>query len=519
MYKPFIVILMLLALAAASSALSVNTYFFNLNSFSNVILGHEWGVALSPTSVSCLGMLGFCGLLSLLYSNHYFGGKASGLNEVIVLFLSTMSLIILTSDFWSTLVFWEYLGVVSYLLILFYASFDTLHAGAVTLISSRGGDVGLFLLTAAMMVGFSMDNWWINLSLLLVVITKSACFPLSTWLLEAMRAPTPVSCLVHSSTLVAAGVVFMLNYIHTFQAEVLNVLSLLCLISIFISAWGALYFLDLKKIVALSTCNNISWCVLYCCFSSPELCVTQLVVHGIAKCLLFMGIGDVLAGSYSSQNYGSTLSSGWASNTGWMGLTPIIIGLGGAPFNGVFFTKHLLLSGFENNIGILLALSFGYGVFLSSAYSTRLFILVSSLLTGISNAIVNLFFVGGGFALLPSLLSYLGSFCTIESSSLSIFSSLGSIVVQTAGVWNGWSYSFFKEESGTFGLMCFQDAMVSKAYLVWQTVGKLSISSMLFRWEVTTASCFGGSSLAIGLGQSGIVTCAIMLLALTISLS
>lgn len=78
-----------------------------------------------------------------------------------------------------------------------------------------------------------------------------------------MRAPTPVSSLVHSSTLVAAGVWFLLRYDFLADSFFLSFLFFICCLTIFISGLSAVFFKDLKKIVALSTCNNVSWCLLF----------------------------------------------------------------------------------------------------------------------------------------------------------------------------------------------------------------------------------------------------------------
>lgn len=93
----------------------------------------------------------------------------------------------------------------------------------------------------------------------LVVFSKSAGYPFIRWLLEAMRAPTPVSSLVHSSTLVAAGVWFVMRYdylLHFGRSVV--IFSIMLLLTVFITGVRRFFFFDLKKIVALSTCNNIS---------------------------------------------------------------------------------------------------------------------------------------------------------------------------------------------------------------------------------------------------------------------
>ena len=152
-------------------------------------------------------MLGLCFYYVLEYTHHYFGGGVAGfdLNKIIVVFVGVMASLVVTGDFLTTLVFWEYLGVVRYFLILFYLSYLRLRSSVITLVSSRFGDVCLFLLIGLCWWGSANEVILCTL-FFFVVFTKSARFPFISWLLEAMRAPTPVSSLVHSSTLVAAGV-------------------------------------------------------------------------------------------------------------------------------------------------------------------------------------------------------------------------------------------------------------------------------------------------------------------------
>ena len=152
-------------------------------------------------------MLSICFLYALSYTTHYFEGSrlSIDLKSIICLFVLVMARLVCTGDFLLTLIFWEYLGVVSFFLILFYDRYLSLRSSIVTLVSSRFGDVRLFILIC--LCGYTLEGGnAVLIVFLLVVLTKRAGFPFISWLLEAMRAPTPVSSLVHSSTLVAAGV-------------------------------------------------------------------------------------------------------------------------------------------------------------------------------------------------------------------------------------------------------------------------------------------------------------------------
>lgn len=153
-------------------------------------------------------MLVICFLYVYYYTGHYFGDVfiRRKLKRIICLFVGVMGMLVCTGDFLLTLIFWEYLGVVRFFLILFYSNYLRLRASVVTLVSSRFGDVCLFMLICVS--GYMLKDFlaFTLIAVFLIVFSKRARFPFTRWLLEAMRAPTPVSALVHSSTLVAAGV-------------------------------------------------------------------------------------------------------------------------------------------------------------------------------------------------------------------------------------------------------------------------------------------------------------------------
>nr|YP_010286147.1 NADH dehydrogenase subunit 5 [Paranoplocephala sp. RKZ13]UKS07985.1 NADH dehydrogenase subunit 5 [Paranoplocephala sp. RKZ13] len=380
--------------------------FFTVVCFSNILLdwfeailsieflplgGGIWGLnaVLDEISLGILLMLAICFSYVYFYTGHYFGYSKEGkeLNKMICLFVSVMALLVCTGDFLLSLVFWEYLGVVSFFLILFYSSYLSLRSSIITLVSSRFGDVCLFLLLC---IGcYTLNDLILVLFMVffLIVFSKSASFPFTSWLLEAMRAPTPVSSLVHSSTLVAAGVWFLMRYDFLLLFEDCFIFSIILLTTIAITGVSCFFFLDLKKIVALSTCNNIAWCIFYLIFGGVSLSLFQLVSHGVSKCMLFILVGDVMSGSSGSQASNCVYSTYLYGNWNVFGLFSIILGLSGAPFIGVFFTKHFLLSEFMgvSNLGLSLVVLFC--VFLSYFYSFRFCSILlnskSSIVTGV----------------------------------------------------------------------------------------------------------------------------------------
>nr|AVN67107.1 NADH dehydrogenase subunit 5 [Dipylidium caninum] len=369
------------------------SFVVNLNlSFNN---GIYWlfNLDLDYVSVLVFVMLMLCFLFVYNYTGHYFCYSYAGkeLNYLICLFVGVMSVLVLSGDFLFTLIFWEYLGVVSYFLILFYCNYLSLRSSIITLVSSRFGDVSLFILIALNTYIFFFDNIVGLLLFFFIVLTKSASFPFISWLLEAMRAPTPVSSLVHSSTLVAAGVWFVMRYDFLVFFGNCHAFSVVLLLTIFVTGICCFFFIDLKKIVALSTCNNISWCIFYLLFGDVVLSLIQLVSHGVSKCLLFILVGDVMSGSSGSQNINCIYSSRLYGNWSVFSLFCIILGLSGIPFLGVFFSKHFLISNFSNVINVFLSLFTFFCVLLSYVYSFRLCYVISMINYSVSFGVLYVF--------------------------------------------------------------------------------------------------------------------------------
>nr|YP_007889809.1 NADH dehydrogenase subunit 5 [Taenia twitchelli]BAN15641.1 NADH dehydrogenase subunit 5 [Taenia twitchelli] len=480
--------------------LCILVYFFMMYSFTFIIsynylsfFNFNWLLNFDYDSVT------FCILLMLIvcysyvyyYNIHYFVGEYIGyqLGKIILLFVSVMCILVSTGDFLLTLIFWEYLGVVSFFLILFYDNYLSLRSSVVTLVSSRFGDVCLFLLIGLNCYLYSSVFPCIFM-FFFIIFTKSASFPFISWLLEAMRAPTPVSSLVHSSTLVAAGVWFAMRYDYITFFEECFYLSCLLILTIIITGVSSLFFIDLKKIVALSTCNNISWCVLYLIYGDFTLSLFQLLSHGVSKCMLFMLIGDIMSGSSGSQASNCVYSSSLYGNWNILGSFMVILGLSGVPYIGVFFTKHFLLSSFINVINVSVNLLICLCMFLSYLYSFRLCkILVN---TSCSSSFGMLYFFNSSFMVILWLfVNYYLFFLLDEVVLVSNYYNISLLLFQVFSIYlcikiydsiiiSNWSSSLFG---------C--DNLVELLYSSFYSLLNL-LSLFLFRWDNFILYLFSG---------------------------
>nr|APX55313.1 NADH dehydrogenase subunit 5 [Fasciolopsis buski] len=454
------------------------------------VLAHDsfisFGFMLDDVSLGCAFMLICCGGVALLYCFHYFSGGVEGslLFPLMVWFLGVMCILVFSSSLVFSLIFWEYLGLVSFFLILFYSNSSSLRASLITLFASRFGDVSMFVIIMCV-------SWWIGTSgagfiflYLLVVLTKSAGFPFISWLLEAMRAPTPVSSLVHSSTLVAAGVWFFFRYSSYSSWWLDLMLVYFCLLSVIVTGVAAVVFMDLKKIVALSTCNNISWCVLFFICGDLFLGLLQLITHGLCKCYLFMSVGDLMSQSGSSQSSVGVYLGRYSGLYLPILQSFLVLSLCGLPFLGVFFSKHCFFSGLFNGIGLGLGLLFLLCLLLSYIYSVRFVLLLLGAVGGLGFGYFSGFLVICPLVFLGTILNFLVSLEVVEVSSMSFFWSGVVVGLQGLGCFLGWCFYNLCMGAGRWSsLLWGNEGYVSLIYSWFLGLSSVCVSSF-YRWEI-----------------------------------
>nr|YP_009054581.1 NADH dehydrogenase subunit 5 [Paragyrodactylus variegatus]AIK25769.1 NADH dehydrogenase subunit 5 [Paragyrodactylus variegatus] len=433
-------------------------------------------------SVICSFMLICCSIIAVLFYWHYFSWHSDYLIILIQLFILSMLYLVFTNSHINSFIGWEYLGVVSYFLILYFSIYCSSRSAFITLITSRLGDMGFFLF-----IGLMLSDLEGNLAVLSVILfsfllmSKSAVFPMGSWLLEAMRAPTPVSSLVHSSTLVAAGVWLFSRYIDVFLSNYcVNLIFLFCLITVIYSATSAYFFNDTKKIIALSTCNNVSWCFIYIYFGYVDLGLLQLLTHGIFKCILFCLIGDFLLNSSNSQN--KSLHFFNFSYFFNFTITLVSFFICGLPFLGVFFTKHFFVSLLNSSTNLIVTLILLVGLSLSFLYSFRLVSILNGSSNGSSNGFNNIYYIIGlPFPLLFFLNSWISSYL-LEDSMPTLFLNLLSyfliICFSIIGLFLNFSSSS-KYILSFFG----QDFIVNDSMSIYSLFYSLFYWVSIFRWE------------------------------------
>ena len=301
--------------------------------------------------------ISFVSLISsivLFYSGSYIRGDEN-LTRFLYLvlgFVISIIFLIIRPNIIRILLGWDGLGLVSYALVIYYQNEKSANAGMLTALSNRIGDVAI-LLRIRLMVRLGRWNyvfyreeiaWGILAFVVLAAITKRAQIPYSAWLPAAIAAPTPVSALVHSSTLVTAGVYLLIRFrpalldsVHT------QILLLLARLTMFMAGLGANFETDLKKIIALSTLRQLGVIMSILSLGRADLAFFHLLTHALFKALLFICAGSIIhrVGDYQDIRLIGGLVKSMPIRVIRINLANLA--LCGAPFLAGFYSKDLIL--------------------------------------------------------------------------------------------------------------------------------------------------------------------------------
>lgn len=383
--------IMLFLLSLLSIFLGINFYFnikvvfvewevFSFFSSSIImILLFDW------ISLLFLGFVLFISSMVLIYRNSYITSDKYIYRFItlVYLFVISMLLLILSPNLIRILLGWDGLGLVSYCLVIYYQNVKSANAGILTILSNRLGDVAL-LLCIAWIIDYGSWNFYylqfiyrsnelifVKWIVFLAALTKRAQIPFSAWLPAAIAAPTPVSALVHSSTLVTAGVYLLIRF--SFLLNINYYLFYLGCLTIFMSGLGANYETDLKKIIALSTLRQLGVIIFTLSLGYYELSFFHLLSHALFKSLLFLCAGVFIHGMGDIQDirhFGGTL---WGYPIRSFYFIVCSLSLCGFPFLSGFYSKDLILEiYFSSIINLFIVFVVLLGTFFTITYSVRL---------------------------------------------------------------------------------------------------------------------------------------------------
>lgn len=332
----------------------------------------------------------FISSLVIYYRKDYMAGDLF-INRFIILvllFVFSIIIIILRPNLIRILLGWDGLGLVSYCLVIYYQNVKSYNAGILTALSNRLGDVALLISVAWILnygswnflfyiefIKFDFEMSIICFIVILAAITKRAQIPFSSWLPAAIAAPTPVSALVHSSTLVTAGVYLLIRFNYLFLETILGkFLLLISGLTIFIAGLGANFEFDLKKIIALSTLRQLGLIIRILAIGFYKLAFFHLLTHALFKALLFMCAGAIIHNIKNSQDIRDM-----GRLTVFMPLTISCLNVAnlalcGFPFLAGFYSKDIILEVvLISQLNFFSVFLFFFSTGLTVSYSFRLF--------------------------------------------------------------------------------------------------------------------------------------------------
>jgi len=362
----------------------------------------NFGFLMNPLAIMMLLIVTGVGSAIFIYSRGYMQEDPSSPRffAYLSLFAFSMIGIVLSNNFIQLFIFWELVGLSSYLLIGFwYAKPSAADAGVKAFIVNRLSDFG-FLCGIIMLWGVSgingsarsfqftdlinvipsIDPHTLTIIALLLfcgVIGKSAQIPLHVWLIDAMEGPTPVSALIHAATMVAAGIYLLARTFFIFEPSptALTFIAFTGAITSLMAAILAVAENDIKRILAYSTLSQLGLMVMALGLGGPMQGMYHLTTHAFFKALLFLGAGSVIYALHHEQNIWKM--QGLLKKMPITGMTFLIGTLalcGIFPLSG-FWSKDAILSlAFENNTLLYLIAATASG--LTAFYMGRLFFVV-----------------------------------------------------------------------------------------------------------------------------------------------
>ena len=326
-----IVSISLISFVGISAVISYKALAEQINGYQSVEKLFVWasagdftipmGFILDPLGSVMLALVTTITLLVMIYSHGYMAHDKGYVRffTYLALFSSSMMGLIISPNLLEIYVFWELVGMCSYLLVGFWYDRDgAAHAAQKAFVVNRVGDFGLLLgilglfwatksfdfteIALGVSNGISQNSLpvWAALILCFLVflgpMAKSAQFPLHVWLPDAMEGPTPISALIHAATMVAAGIflVARLDPLYSLFPSIQFIIALVGTITCFLGASIALTQMDLKKGLAYSTVSQLGYMMLAMGCGAPIAGIFHLITHACFKAMLFLGSGSVI---------------------------------------------------------------------------------------------------------------------------------------------------------------------------------------------------------------------------------
>ncbi|HAY22066.1 MAG TPA: NADH-quinone oxidoreductase subunit L [Desulfobacterales bacterium] len=367
---------------------------YNLQWLYSDMVKIPFGFLLDPTSLLMLTIVATISWLVQVYSIGYMNGDPGfgRFYAFLSLFAFSMLTLSISSGLLQLYICWEMVGLASYLLIGFwYEKFSASEAGKKAFVVTRFGDVGFFMGLAFLTIYYgnleinqvnsaavaqSMPGWLITTAALLIfcgIMGKSAQFPIHVWLPDAMEGPTPVSALLHSATMVAAGVYLMARIYPFFSAssEAMMVALIIGTITLLLSSTIGMVASDIKQVWAYSTVSQLGFMVMGLAAGSYFAGYYHLTTHASFKALLFLCSGVFIHHFGTNDFFIMAAQGGKKLKIPMITITIAALSLAGIfPLAGFFSKEGILgaLAHLDNKVFLFAGL---FGAFLTAYYTFR----------------------------------------------------------------------------------------------------------------------------------------------------
>ena len=324
-------------------------------------------ILLDSTSLIFTSLVAFITANVLIFGFEYIRGEDRLIRFWLLLvgFVVSIFLVIFTPNFFTIIIGWDGLGITRFLLIIHYQDQISLWGGILTVFLNRLGDVILILVVSIYIregtrhifilkgtnPGFislydqALHPEYLVVTLLCMVgYSKRAQIPFNLWLPEAIAAPTPISTLVHSSTLVTAGVYLLIRSFNIWSQWPIAIISICATGFGTIIAGGGLATteIDLKKTIAYSTIRQVGIITIILGLGFPTLAFIHLVTHALFKATIFMRAGSVFIYAHHYQTFDNYHTKWYMPLTG-LGLIVSILAINVFPFFASMYTKELII--------------------------------------------------------------------------------------------------------------------------------------------------------------------------------
>jgi NADH:ubiquinone oxidoreductase subunit 5 (subunit L)/multisubunit Na+/H+ antiporter MnhA subunit len=364
----------------------------------------NFDILLDKLSITYVALVLSIGLCVLMYTFSYFRYEphVERLFLFINLFMMSMCILVIGGNLFVLFLGWELIGLTSFFLINFWSTkIATLKAAFKAFLFNKISDLGIlvFIILNLVMLGesnilvlnsifsnfidYNVNVLGIHISyveflaffLMVSAFIKSAQFGFHIWLPDSMEAPVPASALIHSATLVSAGVFLLLRFSFLIELTTITLYWIIIISSLTaaLGGVGACFQSDAKRILAYSTISHCGFLIFLSCFFNLEIVLLYLCVHGFFKALVFMCVGNVIRFSRNYQDF--RYMGGFAKFLPFEACMTLIglINLSGLPFSFGFFIKHYTLVTLFDFNNILIKASLFIGMFSGLVYSYRLY--------------------------------------------------------------------------------------------------------------------------------------------------